>query len=147
MVAKSLQCDVEDVGGSGFCAFDRRWVKLRLLGLHGKSKLLGPGILLGLALIPGRGRDGNESLGLANGAALFKLNKVPNFELVGGVVSLVLLLHPVPALVLWVHCEADNLDGDSLVVGGADHAALHDLHSPNCGEESGLGSGDARRGL
>lgn len=28
--------------------------------------LLGPGILLGLGMIPGRGRDGNESIGPAN---------------------------------------------------------------------------------
>lgn len=64
--------------------------------------------------------------------------------------SLVLLLHPVPALVLWMHCEADNLNGNSLVVGGADNAALHYLHSTDGGKERGgewLGSGGARRGL
>ncbi|MCD9558724.1 hypothetical protein HAX54_016260 [Datura stramonium] len=44
--------------------------------------------LLSLGLIPRRYRYSNESLGLANGPALFKLDKIPNLELVQRVMSL-----------------------------------------------------------
>lgn len=93
--------------------------------------------------VAGGDGDGDESLGLADGAGLLELDVVADLELVLGVMGLVLLLLAHAALVLGVGGEADDLHRHGLVAGGADHPALHGLHGPD-GE--GGGRGRSRRG-
>lgn len=109
---------------------------LNLLRLQSNPKLFGRIFFTRLALhILGRKRNSNESLGLANGSAFFKLHDIPNLELVLWVVSLVLLLLPHPPLVLRVWGQASDLNGDGLVACGADDSALKVLQGSNGREE------------
>lgn len=59
---------------------------------------------------------------------------------------LVLLLDSDAPFVLRMRRQSHDLDGDGLVVGGADDAALQGPHGPNGGEEIG-GLGGRWRGL
>lgn len=92
--------------------------------------------LLGLVLVSRRYRYSKESFSLANGRSLFKLNKIPNLELVQRVMSLVLLLLPNPTLVLRVRRKTGNLHWNSFVICGADDTALHWSHGSNWRQES-----------
>lgn len=67
-------------------------------------------------------------LGLADGPAPLQHDLVPNLEPVVRVVGLVLLLDPNPPVVLGVLGEPDHHDVHGLVVGVANHEALHRFH-------------------
>lgn len=122
---------------------------LLTLRLQRQAKLALPITTTALARphVPGGDRDGEEGLGLADGAALLELDEVADLEPVLGVVGLELLLLPHTTLVLGMGGEARDLDGDGLVAGGADDATLQGAHGPDGGEGSdGRAGGGEREG-
>ncbi|KAJ6342729.1 hypothetical protein OIU78_010615 [Salix suchowensis] len=78
-----------------------------------------------LLLIPSWYRHSKKTFSLANGFALFKLDQVSNFELIIGVMSLVLLLLPHPSLVLRMRGQPCNLNSHSFVTCCTNNSALH----------------------
>jgi hypothetical protein len=77
------------------------------------------------ARVAGRERDGEEVLGLGDGAGAAELDDVADLELVVGVVGLELLLDALAALVLGVRRQAHHLHTHRLVRLGRHHPPSH----------------------
>jgi len=71
--------------------------------------------------VAGRERNGDEVLGLGDGAGASELDDVADLELVVGVVRLVLLLDTLSALVLGMRRQAHHLHAHRLVRLGRHH--------------------------
>lgn len=112
-------------------------IRFQLLRLRfqGKTEIL-RNVLSRLGGVPGGDGDGEEGLGLADGAGLLELDEVADLELVLGVVRLVRLLLPDPPLVLGVRRQPRHLHRHRLIVDGGDHPALQAPHGPD-GEREG----------
>jgi hypothetical protein len=127
------------VAGVGLGQGSRRGRKIAGLGV----------VVLGLerreelrlaARVAGRERDGEEVLGLGDGAGGAELDDVADLELVVGVVGLVLLLDALAALVLGVRRQAHHLHTHRLVRLGRHHPPtqlLRRLDAKLRGDEGG----------
>ena len=72
--------------------------------------------------------DGEESLGLADGARFLELDYISDLEPVFGIVGMVSLLHANPPLVLGMRREPRDFDAHRLVSGVGDNSALQSPH-------------------